>query len=78
MNTLFLKWFLTDNYCTIIYVIDIVYRAHFVVGMMYIVLYTKHTKCTTTKQRSMQSVQQQSIKNALCTVVMRIYHISTP
>ena len=31
-------------------------------------------------QRSIQSVQsvQQSIKNALCTVVMRVYHISTP
>ena len=29
--------------------------------------------------QSVQSVQQQSIKNnALCTVVMRIYHISTP
>ena len=29
--------------------------------------------------QSVQSVQQQSIKNnALCTVVMRMYHISTP
>ena len=89
MNTLFLKWFLNDNYCTIIYVIAIVYMSTFCCwDDVYCVIYkaykvynnkaTKYAKCTTTKQRSMQSVQQQSIKNALCTVVMRIYHISTP